>query len=179
MGFSWWESRKGKSALPKESEHRSEAGWSVLLHLPPSDPIFSSPLLCAGPCACFWEKNIFQFQFFLIVSFYHQILPNLTSRKDRSFHTNFFGATQSEGGVSLRKWEKLLTWLFLINFRFLVVFFCFNFTMAAQCLVLSSSRGTASVRLRRQLQHWYSCFHVSAVSFATRNDKSSFKYHLK
>lgn len=46
MGFSWWESRKGKNLCKSRVIIEGKAGWSILLHLPPlwSHLHLSSPL---------------------------------------------------------------------------------------------------------------------------------------
>lgn len=80
----------------------------------PSVPIFISPLLCAGPCACFCNRDIFQFQFFLIVSFYHQIKHIFDKQERKAFSHKFLRCNMKWGGV--RKWEKLLLYFHFNNF---------------------------------------------------------------
>lgn len=100
-----------KKTLPEQNEQINEAGWSVLLHLPPlSSHLYLSSPLCKTLCLLLKEEY-FSFQFFLIVSFCHQILPYLTSRKERSFLTSFLGATRSRE-ESVSESEKSCLYVF-------------------------------------------------------------------
>lgn len=112
VGFSWWESRKGKKLCKSRVNIEMKLGDLFSFTSSPLIPSFS--LLSFVPVFAFWKRSVFQFQFFLIVSFYHEILPYLTSRRERKTFCKFLRSNMKWGGVSLRKWEKLLM-CFLFN----------------------------------------------------------------